>query len=285
MILLILLICFALQRYWRLDNTRLSPVFDAYIAKAQIVWEKLGAKNPYMLVFLVIFPLILALWLLMTMFSGMWFGLFSFVFKVIVLFFCLSLYNPKIALAHYFGAYANGETQAAFRYGAEFLEDTKENDLVKLARGVTRKIFLDADRYIFSVLFWTMLLGVTGAVVYSVACALSTKKHVESGAVLDAAKKLHATLDWLPTRIVGLTYALVGHVGYGFAYWRKHLADGLMASGEFPYGVGLAALERDTDVAVSADSDENESALLMVKRTFILWLVIIAVFTLISWVA
>jgi AmpE protein len=285
MILLILLICYALQRYWQLDNAKLSPLFDSYVEKAQLFFTKLGIQNPLALVIAIFVPVMLAVWFLMNLFSGKWFGLLSFLFEVVILFFCLKLYDPKVPLAHYFDASRNGEVQAAYRYGSEFLGEKREGDLVTVSRAITRRIFLDADRRVFSVLFWYILLGPIGAVIYTVACALGTNKHLQSAAIMQAAQKIHAVLDWLPMRIVGLTYALVGHVGYGFAYWRKHLADDLMASNEFAYGVGLAALERDTDYAVSADSVENEKALAMVKRTLLLWIVVIAVFTLISWVA
>lgn len=241
------------------------------------------------MVLLLIAPASLLVGLLDYALNGVWFSVPNFVYQVFILFFCLNLYDPKVALAHYFEASQQGDQQAAFRYGSEFLGDKEENDMVTLARDVTRKLFLDADRYIFSVLFWYILLGLFGASVYAMTCSFAVKKvddtAIGSTAILIAAQKIHAVLDWIPTRIVGLTYALVGHLGYGFAYWQKHFSDGLKATREFAYGVGLAALERDTDYAVSADVEENKEALIMLKRTFTLWIVIIAIFTLVSWIA
>ncbi|MDF3055766.1 MAG: ampE, partial [Gammaproteobacteria bacterium] len=220
--------------------------------------------------------------------EGLLLGLFSFLLSVIVLFFCLRLYNPRVALAHYFEAGRHGEDQSAFYYGIDFLkgDGKSEKNPVTLARHITRKILSDADQYIFSVLFWYVIFGLSGAVVYSVVRSLAAKKNYPklSSSTVQAAKQLHALLNWLPTRIVGLTYALVGHASYGFAYWRKHLRDGLNASREFASGVGLAALEKDPEHTM-ADIKENEQALAMVDGAFLLWIVVIGLCTLVAWVA
>lgn len=289
MILFTILICFALQRYWRFDNEKLSPLFHAYISKSDTFFQKLGIKYPLLVVILFILPMLLVLWLCHILLKGLSFGSVNFVFSVIVLFFCVRLYNPRTALAHYFSASRQGEDQSAFYYGAAFLKDEHkpEKDLVNLARDITRKILTDADQRIFSVLFWYILLGLSGAVIYSVISSLAVKKNhpTLSTSTVQAAKKLHALLHWLPTRIVGVTYALVGHAIFGFAAWKKHLTDGLTASHKFACDVGLVALEQHPDHPASADIKENEQALGMVEGALLLWMVVIALCTLVSWVA
>lgn len=288
MVLFIILICLVLQRYCRFNNTLLLPLFRAYTINNLMVLQKFNIQRPLVLILLCALPLLLLVWLINMVLQNRWFNVLDFLFQIFILFYCIDFYSLKIKLAHYFDAKDREDEQAAFRYSTEFLEDASVHDGVILARAITKKIFLDCDRYIFSVLFWYIVLGPLGAVAYALFRSWASKTSTETISypeLRQAAVRVHGVLDWLPTRIIGFTYLLVGHFNYGFSYWRKHVFDSVKYSSDFAANVGLAALECDPENAISADADENRKALKMVERTFLLWIAIIAVFTLISWIA
>ncbi len=128
---------------------------------------------------------------------------------------------------------------------------------------------------IFSVLFYYLILGPVGALVYVMLDCLNI---AEAG-------KVRNILDWIPGRLVGLSYALVGHFAHGFAYWRKHAMSELNYAREFASKSGMAALELGNANATIAEISENTATSELVSNALILWIAVIAVFTLVSWVS
>jgi membrane protein required for beta-lactamase induction len=84
-------------------------------------------------------------------------------------------------------------------------------------------------------------------------------------------------------RLLALSYALVGHFTTAFSYLRKNFSNGFQRSMHFAIDVGFAALNLEHPDVIHADKEENEAALLLVDRALLLWIVILAIFTLGGW--
>lgn len=280
MTLFAILICIGIQRYFNLSIKEYWHVWlRSYVQGLATVLAGIRLDNSYVKTACIVLPLLVLMAGLEYVLHNVWFNLPNFALNIIVLFACLDVRKFHDGLGEYFHACEQGDQQAAFRYGLTFLDQEATDDLVTLSRAITRKLFLQADYSVFSLLFWYILAGPLGVLTYAVINFLAENR------VVGATAQIKDVLDWIPVRLAGLSYALVGHFGYGFAYWRKHVLSGLEATRNFAYAAGLASLELgDGDVSL-ADATENRLAIDLIDRALILWIAAIAVFTLVAWVS
>lgn len=199
-------------------------------------------------------------------------------------------------------------TLAAWRGGST--ADLGSSDIARLAieRGL-----IDAYRQVFAVLFWFVLLpGPAGAVLYRAAVLLAEEWRgpvagvepsplVQSRAEFGApARALLVVLDWLPVRLTALSFAVVGDFEDAVACWRTQAARWATQEGGMAVGVLLAAgggalgvqlggmlptLSGDPDVRPDlglgdpVEPDVLPSAVGLVWRALVLWLLLMLMLT------
>jgi len=163
--------------------------------------------------------------------------------------------------------------------------------LTKEAHGETAQILLEQSyQGIFPVIFWLLIFGVSGVVMY--ALVINLRNHLEREGQGDIEKnfyevavKVQGVLDWIPLRLLGITYALVGHFGPTFKFWYQNLfTGGIDQTREQSARCGLIALnlEGQSDQIVT---DEQVLAIQsLVNRSLFVWLVVIALFTIGMWI-
>jgi cobalamin biosynthesis protein CobD/CbiB len=179
----------------------------------------------------------------------------------------------------------------------------------------------NAHRQVFGVIAWCVLLpaiagtllpgalglffsGPGGAVLYR----LSTLAHERWGTRPDAtqggfgafSREVFRALDWVPLRLTALAFAIVGDFEDALYCWRAQAAGWLrpsigvvLASGAGAIGVrlGEALHERgsvtfrpELGLGDEADLEHLNSAVGLVWRALILWLLVIGLVTVASWV-
>lgn len=147
---------------------------------------------------------------------------------------------------------------------------------------------------VFGVLFWFLVAGAPGAVLYRLAHILNARwghkdaRHREFGW---AAAQLDDLLGVLPARLAALSYALLGHTRQALDCWREQAptwhdpnAGPVLTAGAGALGIGLGGDQRvrgewrerpllgsDTD-PVAADI---ERARTLVRNGVLLWLLLI----------
>jgi membrane protein required for beta-lactamase induction len=281
MSLIIILTCLALQRFANIGGWFENAWFETYLtwlraplAKVNL-WGKLAV---------VILPVFIVLTLLHFLLIWRLFGLFYFILSTVVLFFCMDARNLKNELATYFANAKKQDLQAAKEALEKFKDTLLLPSVTKLTkdevhRAVTKMIFLQASQQIFSILFWFIVLGIYGASGYFLITllrknALKVNEHYSELAHLAA--QIQDLLDWLPTRLTSLTFALVGHFSKGFAYFYKHMNAPLKDNQTFVINSGFAALDIDIKEEDKVEVSENQAALDLVDRTLIAWIVAVA---------
>lgn len=289
MILFVILICLGLQHFFASRQHDRFFIFRTYSQAGQRLLSHLSIENGWAGLILLLIPVFIVIAGINYALSGVWFNALNFLFNVAVLYYCLGACNMRRQLRDYLYALEHDNAQTAYYEVAGFLNSETPADRVTLIRAVTGKIFSQADRYIFSVLFWYILLGPTAVAIYAITDYLSSPDSAPAAAIPDAisqaAAVLRSLLGWIPARISGLSYAFVGHFAYAIAVWRKGFWKDFRSSSEFAAELGLAALELDQQDTATADVEENQRALDLVERAVILWLAVIAVLTLFSWIA
>ena len=201
---------------------------------------------------------------------------------------------------------------AAWRGGST--ADLGSSDVARLAieRGL-----VDAYRQVFAVLFWfTVLPGPAGAVLYRAVVLLADEWRgpvvgVEPTPLVQSrsefgmpARALLIALDWLPVRLTALSFAVVGDFEDAIYCWRTQATTWPLAYGGATYGILLAtgagalgvqlggplhAVGGDVDtrpdigVGEPVEADVLPSAVGLVWRALILWLLLVFLLSLANW--
>ena len=162
-------------------------------------------------------------------------------------------------------------------------EDAKANNTD--SRALIEAMLCHANTRTFAVIFWFVIFGPCGALLYRTITQitkLSSRPQNDLNAIARCAHVLEDILDWLPARIVGLGYALAGNFSKGFSEWMQHLKGGLNSNQDLLISTGIGAMGLDPEG--ESDVEEARQVLRMIDRSLIVWLVLIAIFTLGSWI-
>ena len=240
--------------------------------------------------------------------------------NIAVLYLLMGFRRFSHAVSTIVAALAGGDVVSARRAlsqwrGGSSVELTSQ-DVARLAieRGI-----VDAYRHVFAVLFWFMVLpGPAGAVLYRAAALLAAQwKAAKPGDDLTVvtrsllvfgrpARRLLWLLDWIPVRLTALSFAVVGDFEDAIYCWRTQaggwpLAYGgeargiLLATGGGALGVQLGGplpgIDGQPDprpqvgVGDAVEPEVLPSAVGLVWRALVLWLVLVLLLSLANWAA
>ena len=189
-------------------------------------------------------------------------------------------------------------------------DECSELSSSEIARLAIEEALLASHRHVFAVLLWYVLLGPAGAVLYRLSALLADSWGKPAGAVAGIttvqqsfgtfAQQIFAIVDWLPQRTTATAFAIVGDFEDAVycwrtqaAQWRDQAAGIILASGAGALGVRLGmSLQQGLDVVDrpelglgdEADADFMQSAVGLVWRALVLWLLLLLLLELASWV-
>lgn len=281
MALLAILAGLLIEHYYdQVTHWRRYDLFHDYVnglrARLQMPWLQGSAE-----LLVVLFPLLFVVWLLQSgLEHGLW-GLLGLLFYIAVLVICLGPRDLYSELKAYRES-LSGEDDDATRHQAQTW-------LVELPvaaddqhRAVVAAGLAEANVRIFGVLFWFVLLGPLGAVLYRGVKELAGRPVADDPVFNDSVQRLDIILDWLPARLTALSYALSGHFDAAMKAWRRLAGDNhwRTEARELLGETGLAALAlREGDdwrAAVQAAID-------LIKRALVVWVFLLAIMTLTGW--
>jgi AmpE protein len=137
--------------------------------------------------------------------------------SALVLFLCLGPRDISSDINALLAARANGETAAAERI-LRALHSGPEPEADH--RSLLGALFIQSHERVFGVLFWFIVCGPGGAVVYRLSSRLPRLLDADSPA-LRGVETLHAVLAWLPARATALLYAFAGSMDDALAAWYR----------------------------------------------------------------
>jgi cobalamin biosynthesis protein CobD/CbiB len=169
-----------------------------------------------------------------------------------------------------------------------------------VARLTIERALVLSHRHVFGVMVWFVLLpGPAGAVLYRLASLLDEcSGEREDDAYCRFAHQVFALIDWLPQRVTAVAFAVVGNFEDAVHCWRTQAAQWgertagiVLAAGAGAIGVrlGMPVVE-DGEVAdrgeigtgAEADVDFLQSAVGLVWRASVLWLLLLFMLSLAS---
>jgi AmpE protein len=159
-------------------------------------------------------------------------------------------------------------------------------------------VFRSALQRWFGVLFWFLLLGPVGALLYRLS-ALAGEGEFASllpAETLAGVRKLHALLDWPVAQLMTLSMALVGNFDPVFNAWREARGNTWQLDTGFLAAAARASVKSELAeeaeeyaeqgmVPTMRELPELRDAMSLVWRILLLWLALLAVFVIGGWVS
>ena len=175
------------------------------------------------------------------------------------------------------------------------------------AAALVAAVFGNAKRRWFGVLFWVLLLGPVGALLYRLA-ALAAEGEASSALPPDTvsgARNLLAALDWPVAQLMTLSLALVGNFDTVFGAWKEAGGAGFDIDADFLAAAARASVRGELAEEAEDLVDETESgvatatavatgtpelpelrdAMSLVWRMLLVWLAVLALFVIAGWVS
>lgn len=281
--LISILIALSLERYLNLGSKlKRFDWFHQYVHFLHRTFKTESLWQGYLGLTVINLPILLIAWLVSFSLSGIAFGTMTLLFDVVVVLYCLGpndlIHTVKDAI--YTGEEEVLQEQATKAY-ATLVDNHRDLPPEKHTRALTNGILVKANESLFAALFWYLVFGGLGIILYRVSrLALSQAQQTDSvlEGVQSSARQLIHLLDWLPARLAAFAYALVGDFIHTFTLWLGGALKGLSSNCELLINCGNKALHLD-EAAAKATPDENLNAVALVERSTIFFLVLIAIFT------
>ena len=288
---LVLLLTFILQRKL---NLTISRQHDQWARRFLTFFEaQLPVIRHHATLYVMIAIILpaLALLLLLTLVDGLLYGVGTLFVHIVMLFLCLGCGYLKQAVELYLSQWEAGSYQSAFRT----LEDAEI--VIQNAETMTpaeihyhacsQFMYQTFQRY-FMVIFWYMVGGPVGALVARLAhVAGSTPRvYVPSQMVV-----IYQLLEWLPVRLLGLTFALVGNFSATLKNALNYLIDPATPPLPLLQAAAAGAVESYPERPVRGEADALKDSRQMIglrdllNRAMMVWFSLIAVLTIVGWMS
>ena len=265
-----------------MDRFRNFKWFDSYLNWLEIksqnfsLWD--GAVGVLTTSARPIACLILVDYILAEIFIGL-----SFILSILIFVYCL---GPDLSIV------LNNYTQA--------LEGNIEEDIAVIETDLElnldkndhkesltiSSILIRSHEYMFGILFWYIVLGMSGALLFSLALVLNRKYQGVHGGYASSVQDLHKILIWPSSRLLALGFAISGSLVDTLERWRNLEGESLSISQEIISESGLGALQYDE--TTPADDEEAKKNYIqciketqaLINRSLIVWLTILGILTL-----
>ncbi|WP_430461709.1 regulatory signaling modulator protein AmpE [Thalassolituus sp. LLYu03] len=170
-------------------------------------------------------------------------GLISFALEILLLLYVLSHSGIERHLKEYQNDLKSGDTQGAFLCAEQYLavpEASVSEDADNLNQQVIKALMHRWFEYFFLMVFWYMVADVAGVLLawFSVQYARASDCDEKAG------RYLH-WLEWIPARLLGLTYGLAGNFMRALPVWQSYLWQLNANSADVLFQVACSALSNN----------------------------------------
>lgn len=251
--------------------------FEYYTGRLENV---ITTRNNLLKLVLILLPPLVIILLIQLLMMDLLFGVPYFVFGIIVLLYCLGPACLSSDIEAYLDARSLGDDDEALHYAGILTETAASAVPDQQTSDVTRAILHVANERIFSVLFWFVVLGPFGAVLYRLMSNISKREEVDP--LVQSATLIQSIIAWIPAHLLAAGYALTGHFDGAFRAYqsRPHESDISLSNYDVLVTTGLGAL-RGQEVTDEISCIKGARDLVM--RSIMVWIAVLALLTLGGW--
>lgn len=188
--------------------------------------------------------------------------------------------NPE--LDAYIHALDENDTDTARSIAVDMVGSEKQEDLDE--QTIIENILLQSNDRLFAVLFWFLVLGPMGALMYRLTSVVRNRVLDIHGSYADAARDLYNILNWPTSRLLSLGYALTGNMVASIEGWFENESKSFAVNEKILTSSGLGALHYSTAYIQPKEISDDKSYWFrstqgLINRTLILWLIVPAIIT------
>ena len=255
--------------------------FDTYLTWLQPLLNKTSSWGKFIQMVIIVLPLPVMVGIAMGLLWYFWFGIIGILLGIFVLVYCMGPEDLSTQVRAYTVASVDLNEEAAKQAGEKLFIAEVTVQESQSNRSIAESVFVQSNSCYFAVLFWFLILGPFGAVLYRLISLLSLRKTHELAELSDTILQI---MDWVPVRLTSFSYLLVGQFLTGFGNWWDNLFSGLNSNDELLSNCGLAACGYGMDMAVELLPEDVNKAMKLVDRALYVWIVVVALVTIGAWV-
>jgi membrane protein required for beta-lactamase induction len=263
-----------------MDRLRNFHWFDVYCQFMLRHLPGVGKQGAASIIFLLI-PILVPLALLQYELAGQLYDLFSFGLALAVLLYCLGS-NLNREIKQYLHARESGLDNLAQQHATALIGKPAATEFTQQSTEVMHGLLQQSNMRLFAVLFWFVVLGPVGALLYRLTCY--TLHYSASQTLGLAARRFEAVLSWAPVNLLAFSFALAGDYENVSDNWRSKTRQNDLAScnQQTLVKAGLGAIR---DCPPGDETACIRALRNLVIRSLVIWLAVIALLTLIGWMA
>ncbi|MFM1895830.1 MAG: hypothetical protein RLZZ385_904 [Pseudomonadota bacterium] len=293
---LVVLICVSLNYFWKRDIDRFDDTWffrmrqflesrTASIARRYSGGWLLGT----VLVFLV--PLIV-LGAVLVLMDDVLLGLFTLIINIIVLLYAFDRTQPGMLAEGFLQHWRSGDLEGGYLYLREHLSRTElppVDDHRQLHQRFGRLYVYRCLEKMFVMFFWYVLTGPLGVLFTYIAYQLRDGAPQQENSQQEHwIRVLVLALEWIPLRLLGITFCLAGDFESCFARFRNVLLETPQDNDAVIYDLATAALglepvppadSRDFERYQGLATLEIDSLQALLERSQIIWICFLALAT------
>lgn len=274
--------------------------FEAYQQRLLDWLKQPFWQSPWGVLIIILPPVIVTGWLAHGL-SGLMLGLISLLFNIAVLWYCIGPEDLDEQVDAYLAALEDDDHEKARVLAGTIIHGEVPEDLSEIQTKLGESILIQANERVLAVIFWFVILGPMGALLYRLACyaARQSPSQRENPQYFDAMRCLHDILAYVPAFLSAIGYALAGSFDHAWHGWQRYQEsvpeDWQQRSEHLLITVGMGALRLEPVDKASetpeverqpldqaALHDHIKSVLALVWRTLVIWVVLIALATLLG---
>lgn len=234
----------------------------------------------------IVIPAVLIIGLIQFLLKDLFYHIPTFIFGAAVLIYCFGSRNFDQMIEPFIESWEQGDYDAA-AYNALVFEGSEAHDkadTTTLPEKVVKTLIIGSNEKMFAILFWFMLLGPIGAFAYR-CCIIMRDYNNHECAVGDHCNllidKLLFFIDWIPSRITAISFAIAGSFVESFEAWLHIPQSSNNSNHNILLAAGLGALKMDASVdKENYGAEEVRDTRDLITRATYVWLAVIAVLTL-----
>jgi len=181
---------------------------DGFFLGELVRLERSGKVHPWWTLAILVLAPVALLVLLLHVLDPVAYGLLALPVHLLVLIYSLGRGDAKGSLGPFRDAWRRGDDQAALHVAERDLGLAADEPHSLLVR-VQGYLLWQAYQSFFAVIFWYFVLGPGAALAYRLLAL--TGEHSRQPALKTRAEQLRHIMDWLPVRVLTLSFALVGN--------------------------------------------------------------------------
>ncbi|MGD8589485.1 MAG: regulatory signaling modulator protein AmpE [Chromatiales bacterium] len=295
MSLTIILICLLAERfllhYQELRQIDWLSNYSDWFARQELPnWLQQGFAG----IAVLLLPPLLVVSLLQHLLNDSLFGIPGALYACLVLLYSLGPEDLDQQITAFNEAREKNDQETADSIARSLLKDTPPPTEPAYTQAVAEAILEQANNRVFAVIFWFLVLGPFGALLYRLVSTLPNLKasHTDLDFFI-AARQLLAVLDWIPARITAFTYAIAGSFEDALYGWRSYHESRFDEFSNNASGIlictGAGALRMSSLLDDKYDLTDSyqyiiEAVMGLVWRSLLVWLALLGLFTLAGWI-